>query len=103
MCEQVLYIMAQLLRTTLVQNKQLAILCKQLGFDQYIRVEVGPNITAVAMSDWRWLQGTDIGVKILADVVESYLAALLLDKGLEFCRKFLEVCLFPKLLASFYY
>lgn len=51
MCEQVLYIMAQLLRTALVQNKQLAILCKQLGFDQYIRVEVGANITAVAMSD----------------------------------------------------
>jgi ribonuclease-3 len=69
------------LRTTLVQNKQLADLCKQLGFDQYIRTET-----------------TEVGVKILADVIESYLAALLLDKGLDYCQRFLEVCLFPKLL-----
>lgn len=41
-----------------------------------------------------------MGVKILADVVESYLAALLLDKGLDYCQKFLEVCLFSKLPAS---
>ena len=41
-----------------------------------------------------------MGVKILADVVESYLAALLLDKGLEYCQRFLEVCHFPRLLAS---
>lgn len=38
--------------------------------------------------------------KVLADVVESFLAALLLDKGLEFAQKFLEVCLFPKLTVS---
>lgn len=37
---------------------------------------------------------------MLADVVESYLAALMLDKGLDYCQTFLEVCLFPKLLAS---
>jgi ribonuclease-3 len=68
------------LRASLVQNKQLAQLCKELGFDQYIRYE-----------------GTEVGTKILADVVESYLAALLLDKGLDYCQKFLQVCLFPKL------
>ena len=45
-------------------------------------------------------QTTEVGVKILADVIESYLAALLLDKGLDYCQKFLEVCLFPKLLVS---
>jgi dsRNA-specific ribonuclease len=45
-------------------------------------------------------QTTEVGVKILADVIESYLAALLLDKGLDYCQRFLEVCLFPKLLAS---
>ena len=39
-------------------------------------------------------------MKILADVVESYLAALLLDKGLDYCRKFLEACLFPKLMVA---
>lgn len=46
------------------------------------------------------MQNVDVGVKIFADVVESYLAALLLDKGLLFCQKFLEVCLFPKLSVS---
>ena len=38
--------------------------------------------------------------KILADVVESFLAALLLDKGLAFAKRFLEVSLFPKLAVS---
>ena len=38
--------------------------------------------------------------KILADVVESFLAALLLDKGLTFAKRFLEVSLFPKLAVS---
>ena len=42
-------------------------------------------------------QGTEVGTKILADVVESYVAALLLDMGLDYCQKFLQVCLFPKL------
>ena len=40
--------------------------------------------------------------KILADVVESFLAALLLDKGLVFAKRFLEVSLFPKLAVSFF-
>ena len=48
------------------------------------------------------MQHVEVGGKILADVVESYLAALLLDKGLPFCKKFLEICLFPKLSVSIY-
>ena len=50
-----------------------------------------------------WLlceQEVKLSDKVLADVVESFLAALLLDKGLEFAQKFLEVCLFPKLTVS---
>ena len=50
-----------------------------------------------------WLlceQEVKLSDKVLADVVESFLAALLLDKGLEFAQKFLEVCLFPKLAVS---
>lgn len=38
-----------------------------------------------------------ISVKIMADVVESYLGALTLDQGLEEAEKFLQVHLFPKL------
>ena len=50
-----------------------------------------------------WLlceQEVKLSDKVLADVVESFLTALLLDKGLEFAQKFLEVCLFPKLTVS---
>eukprot|EP00731_Ephydatia_muelleri_P024768 Em0016g1039a len=35
---------------------------------------------------------------MMADVVESFLAALVIDKGLAFAQKFCEVCIFPKLL-----
>ena len=35
--------------------------------------------------------------KILADVVESFLAALYLDKGFKYAECFLETVLFPKL------
>ena len=43
------------------------------------------------------LQEIELTGKILADVVESFLAALLIDKGLVFAKKFLEVCLFSTL------
>ena len=35
--------------------------------------------------------------KLLADLTESFLAALLLDKGLQYASKFFEVCIFSKL------
>ena len=38
---------------------------------------------------------------MMADVVESFLAALVIDQGLVFAQKFCEVCIFPKLLVSF--
>ena len=38
--------------------------------------------------------------KLLADMSESLIAALLLDKGLQFATKLFEVCLFPKLAVS---
>lgn len=39
----------------------------------------------------------EISVKIMADVVESYLGALTLDQGLEVAEQFLKVHLFPSL------
>ncbi len=44
-------------------------------------------------------QKLDLSVKLQADVVESFLAALTLDKGLSETEKFLEEYLFPKLLV----
>lgn len=38
-----------------------------------------------------------VNIKLLADLTESLLAAVLLDKGLAFVGKFCEVCLFPRL------
>ena len=43
------------------------------------------------------LQKLDVSIKIKADLVESYLAALTLDKGLEKAEAFLNAHLFPKL------
>ena len=42
----------------------------------------------------------EISVKIMADVVESFLGALALDQGLEEVEKFLQTHLFPKLSVS---
>ena len=42
----------------------------------------------------------EISVKIMADVVESFLGALMLDQGLEEVEKFLQAHLFPKLSVS---
>lgn len=41
--------------------------------------------------------------KLLADVTESLMAALVLDKGLHFATKMFEVCIFPKLAVSYTY
>lgn len=35
--------------------------------------------------------------KLSADLMESLMAALVLDKGLQFATKLFEVCIFPKL------
>lgn len=71
------------LRMVLVSNKQLARVSSELGFGQYILTGRTENVS--------------ISNKMMADVVESFLAALVLDKGLTFARKFCEVCIFPKL------
>ena len=35
--------------------------------------------------------------KVMADVIESFIAALYIDKDIEHAKKFCEICLFPKL------
>ena len=42
----------------------------------------------------------ELSTKIMADVVESFLAALSLDQGLDRTEEFLERHLFPKLQVS---
>ncbi len=40
---------------------------------------------------------TDLKTKDRADLLEAYLGALYIDKDMEYCRKFAEVCFFPRL------
>lgn len=49
------------------------------------------------------LQKVELSVKIMADVVESFLAALTFDQGLDTAEKFLEKYLFPRLKVSQYF
>lgn len=71
------------LRMAIVINKQLAKVSQELGFSDYIVLD----------ND----QEKYLTEKVLADVVESFIAALYIDKGLEYAETFCEICLFPKL------
>ncbi|GIX85271.1 ribonuclease 3 [Caerostris darwini] len=71
-----------LLRSSLVNNRTQAVVCGDLGMMQfaiypYFKVELKP--------------------KDKADLLEAFLGALYVDKDLGYCRKFCEVCFFPRL------
>ncbi|XP_055946835.1 ribonuclease 3-like isoform X3 [Argiope bruennichi] len=71
-----------LLRSSLVNNRTQAVVCGDLGMVQYaiypyFKVELKP--------------------KDKADLLEAFLGALYVDKDLGYCRKFCEVCFFPRL------
>ncbi|XP_054713969.1 ribonuclease 3-like [Uloborus diversus] len=71
-----------LLRSSLVNNRTQAVVCQDLGMVEYAiyphdKVELKP--------------------KDKADLLEAFLGALYVDKDLGYCRKFCEVCFFPRL------
>ncbi|KAG8194728.1 hypothetical protein JTE90_026377 [Oedothorax gibbosus] len=71
-----------LLRSSLVNNRTQAVVCGDLGMVEYaiypyVKVELKP--------------------KDKADLLEAFLGALYIDKDLGYCRKFCEVCFFPRL------
>lgn len=72
-----------LIRSTIVNNKLLAEVATELGLSKYLYCgdHLVPTMTE----------------KLLADVMESLMAALLLDKGLQYATKLFEVCILPKL------
>jgi len=74
------------LRAFLVNKNQLADCAKRLGFDKYLLLSEGEE-----------LAGGRKKTNILADVFESFLAALYLDKGYKICKKFVEEYLISKL------
>ncbi|XP_059611847.1 ribonuclease 3 [Phlebotomus argentipes] len=71
-----------LLRSSLVNNRTQAVVCDDLGMTQYA-VYSNPK--------------AELKTKDRADLLEAFLGALYVDKGLEYCQTFCHVCLFPRL------
>lgn len=71
-----------LLRSSLVNNRTQAVVCDDLG------------MTAYAM--YSHLK-TELKTKDRADLLEAFLGALYIDRGLDYCRAFCQVCFFPRL------
>ncbi|XP_037945505.1 ribonuclease 3 isoform X3 [Teleopsis dalmanni] len=71
-----------LLRSSLVNNRTQAVVCDDLGMTKYA-VYSNPK--------------AELKTKDRADLLEAFLGALYVDKGLLFCEQFCHVCLFPRL------
>ncbi|XP_068249808.1 ribonuclease 3-like [Palaemon carinicauda] len=71
-----------LLRSSLVNNRTQAVVCDDLGMTTY------------AM--YSHLK-TELKTKDRADLLEAFLGALYIDRGLDYCRTFCQVCFFPRL------
>ena len=71
-----------LLRSSLVNNRTQAVVCDDLGMTQYA-VYSNPK--------------PDLKTKDRADLLEAFLGALYVDRGLDPCQVFCQVCLFPRL------
>uniref|UniRef100_A0A158R4D2 Ribonuclease 3 n=1 Tax=Syphacia muris TaxID=451379 RepID=A0A158R4D2_9BILA len=76
-----------ILRTCLVSNKTQSVICDDVGMTEYL-------VTPKAMQK----NGTPVlRVKDKADLVESFLGALYVDRGFNYCKVFCRVCFFPRL------
>ena len=71
-----------LLRSSLVNNKTQSLVCDDLG------------ITPVTHYNCVKLE---LKTKDRADLLEAFIGALYVDQGIEHCRRFCEVCFFPRL------
>nr|CAD7571156.1 unnamed protein product [Timema californicum] len=71
-----------LLRSSLVNNRTQAVVCDDLGMTNYA-VYSHPKV--------------ELKTKDRADLLEAFLGALYVDKGLHHCLTFCNVCFFPRL------
>lgn len=71
-----------LLRSSLVNNRTQAVVCDDLGMTEFA-VFSNPK--------------PDLKTKDRADLLEAFLGALYVDRGLDPCQVFCQVCLFPRL------
>jgi len=77
-----------LLRSSLVNNNMISDIATELGFEEFIRF---------VPSEAFQREGSKAHRRMLADVFESYLAALYLDHSVSACSVFLEQVLFPRI------
>ncbi|XP_046992547.1 ribonuclease 3 isoform X1 [Schistocerca americana] len=71
-----------LLRSSLVNNRTQAVVCDDLGMTSYALYS-NPK--------------AELKTKDRADLLEAFLGALYVDKGLQYCQVFCHVCFFPRL------
>lgn len=71
-----------LLRSSLVNNKTQSVVCDDLGISEIT------HYNSVKL---------ELKTKDRADLLEAFIGALYVDKGIEYCRTFCEVCFFPRL------
>lgn len=71
-----------LLRSSIVNNRTQAVVCDDLDIPKYAMFAVPKK---------------ELKMKDRADLLEAFLGALYVDKDLEYCRVFTEVCFFPRL------
>lgn len=82
-----------LLRATMVNGRTQSLVATELGMPKYVITSMGNDVRGSVSKprapDWR--------EKNLADLLEAFVAALYIDKGLEIVKGFMQVCFFPRL------
>lgn len=71
-----------LLRSSIVNNRTQSVVSDDLGMWEYANYANPKH---------------ELKVKDKADLLEAFIGALYIDKDLEYCQKFAEVCFFPRL------
>uniref|UniRef100_A0A8D0GPF1 Ribonuclease 3 n=1 Tax=Sphenodon punctatus TaxID=8508 RepID=A0A8D0GPF1_SPHPU len=74
-----------LLRSSLVNNRTQAKVAEELGMQEF------------AITNDKTKRPMALRTKTLADLLESFIAALYIDKDLEYVHTFMNVCFFPRL------
>ncbi|XP_039263749.2 ribonuclease 3-like [Styela clava] len=82
-----------LLRATMVNGRTQSMVATELGMPRYVITNMSSDpsntVGKPRAPDWR--------EKNLADLLEAFVAALYIDKGLEYVKGFMQVCFFPRL------
>lgn len=72
------------LRTLLVERKNLSKITKDIGLDKYLKINIKPE------------PESDKAIKIQADIFESFIGALYIEKGENIVHEFLSLTLFNR-------